>query len=257
MSYECTRDVLEKRIIGDPLPNPFVQLIWALSRGNPRDSLRYARDVLQRYQGKDLSQVACALVQEHYVEPLWERYRITVKEKMDPKDYFELSEALREFSSGLVGGAPTIGSFEAFDAAIQSEEQKVQTNQSSSETSALTDLKQLVAGLYYAFDLCDIFDTTAEESRYRDLEQTGGLLLLREARRGLEEGFADQALLELEKFRNTSGLPPRPRRDRGTAERGRRRRQGTVEPEGGPAAPLPASSDSSAPTPPEVGDAEA
>ena len=42
---------------GDPLPLPFVQLIFVISAGNRRDILRLARDLLRYHQGQGISEV--------------------------------------------------------------------------------------------------------------------------------------------------------------------------------------------------------
>ena len=85
MSYDDTIKLINGRIIGEDLPLPFIQLIWALSNGNPRDSLRMARDVVRRNQVDALAKVALELVKEYQLEPLLDQiFNLVEKRLLDP-----------------------------------------------------------------------------------------------------------------------------------------------------------------------------
>jgi len=101
MTYEGTKELLRKRIIGEQLPHPFVQLICAISRGNPRDTVRMARDILQWYQGKELRDVACYLVRKYQFEPAVDQYRERLKGLLTPGDHQEIFQAVSDFLQKL------------------------------------------------------------------------------------------------------------------------------------------------------------
>ena len=85
MSYDDTIKLINGRIIGEDLPLPFIQLIWALSNGNTRDSLRMARDVVRRNQVDALAKVALELVKEYQLEPLLDQiFNLVEKRLLDP-----------------------------------------------------------------------------------------------------------------------------------------------------------------------------
>ena len=58
MDFGQTSNLLNKRILGYDLPIPAIVLIWILSRGNPRDIVRLAREVLAKFQEKDCAEIA-------------------------------------------------------------------------------------------------------------------------------------------------------------------------------------------------------
>lgn len=205
MPYEETVGLLNNRIIGDPLPLPFIQLIWAISRGNPRDSLRMARDMLQKHQRKDLSEVALETVREHQLQPLRNRCLANLKNQLAPNDYREVYQALEGFSRALEqrpGAARE--SMASLDRVIVRQTAVVEKGQATIEKSPLPELWTLKSGLYYTLTLCETFrcpDSPTTNHKFEEISQNGYITELYEAQQHLQDGSPELAWAKLDDFR--------------------------------------------------------
>ena len=79
MEYGETEKLINSRILGYSLPIPCTLLIWMLSKGNPRDAIRFARKVLFNYQDKDIDLVAWNLCLEQLGETFSNRIQSELK----------------------------------------------------------------------------------------------------------------------------------------------------------------------------------
>lgn len=209
-SYPETYELLKLRITDDPLPRPFVQLIWAISRGNPRDSLRVARDVLQNLQGRDLSGVALELVNEYQLRPLQTRRLQDLKSQLDPQHHQEVSQALGGFARSIAEfGEPANQTVISFDSVLQKVDETIQKIEDILESHPLPDLRQLRADMYCIRSVCHTFrspDGTIDEGaltqRFKNIDQQPLIPgLWSQARRHLQDGEPELAMVAFEEFR--------------------------------------------------------
>ena len=75
MDYCQTVKLINTRIFGYDLPIPVTQLIWILSKGNPRDAIRLARDVLMKHQTANLFWAAWNLCFEQLQKNIKKHHR--------------------------------------------------------------------------------------------------------------------------------------------------------------------------------------
>ena len=108
MSSADVPNMLRSRIFGESFPRPFVQLIWLISRGNPRDCVRLARDLVRLYQEQDISVAAPYLINEHQFEPLLEQYKPYLSSKLPPNDHQQILLAVAGFAQAINDRAPAV-----------------------------------------------------------------------------------------------------------------------------------------------------
>lgn len=209
MSYGKTEELLNERIRGDRLPHPFMQLIWAISRGNARDSIRLARDVLQNYQGKPLSEVSRELVKRYCVKPLAEHSRTSLQKQQFAQQASKLFEILEEFSRGVATGpAETRRSLGKLNRFTKREEEEVAYGSEESGSSAVKALEQIGADLDYAIMLCETFDDAADTRIFEEIrkeperdDRNDLRTLILRAQRALEDELPDLAHKFITDFR--------------------------------------------------------
>ena len=202
--YEETAGLLNNRIIGDPLPLPFIQMIWAISRGNPRYILRMARDVLQRHQRKDLSEVALETVREHQLEPLRNRFDSNLRNQLTRSEYGLVHQALDAFAQALEQDPKTARKHLApLDRVIVRRTAVVEKGQATIEESPLPELWNLKAGLFFVLTVCETFrgPDSSMNHRFQKISQNGYLTELYEAQQHLQNGAPELAWAKLDDFR--------------------------------------------------------
>lgn len=214
MGYEKTGEILDRRILGDPLPRPFVQLIWFISRGNARDTIRAARDVLEKYQKEELSLVTRELVKGYVLRPLLEHSEISLRKKPVSGDAASLFQTLARISELILENpAKARQSLGQLDKFLRRESDAVAKGETKREESPLRELEQIKADLYHALTLCETFDGSAGMDRFKEIGSEGkrnclGPLLVR-AQRQLEARMPELACRTLNEFHDElRRIPP-------------------------------------------------
>ena len=219
MSCERTGELIDSRIFGFPMPRPFVELIWANSRGNPRDSIRLARAIVQEHAEARIGAVSRSMVSEHYMERLVEESREELRGKLNSSIYFDLFQELDKAVAILRKGKKDSGLSLALANGGFSRPRSSKKRTSGTSSSKLRrpegqrlafttpELDQLKVGLYFAETLCDTFSSRSPKpkERFQALWEDNQALLrkLDEARTLLERDGPDQALFAIEGFRQS------------------------------------------------------
>ena len=94
-----TSEILNERILGYDLPIPAILLIWMLSRGNPRDIVRFAREILTNYQKKECGEIALDLCTNQAEATISDFLHLAAKKKIDVNTHLPSCVRLRGFVS--------------------------------------------------------------------------------------------------------------------------------------------------------------
>lgn len=208
MSYDDTTKLINDRIIGEPLPWPFIQLIWTLSNGNPRDSVRMARDVVSQNQGDDLATVALKLVTEYELEPLLEESKRLLKDdqisKVTPEEFQKLEHITEEFQNalGLPSGSETkwLSSLQPF---IHVKSKTLEDSGGEANIGPLPVLLKLRSGLFLGATIYRTFQKPqpeGPESFFQKAHTNGYLSQLSHARKLIRDRAPEYAWETLEHF---------------------------------------------------------
>lgn len=210
MSYEDTVRLLNDKVVGDPLPRPFVQLIWAINKGNPRDTVRMARDVLRRFQEKELNEVAQFLINEYQLGPMIDQYRRALRHSLTQVDYDIFLESIDTFSENVGSDqAATKNSLDMLDSVIDRRRTAVERGQGTIEENLLPELWHVKIGLFYTKTLYDVFGVDARsglEQRFEEIDQNGHLKLMKEAFHHLQANEPNQAWRKISDFKSAVGV---------------------------------------------------
>lgn len=103
-SYQEISDIINARVQGN-LPVPFHFLVYCVSKGNVRDAIRVARDLLENHQGRtDFWQLSAGLLYGYLLKPMIEVHRIHLEEAIN-----ESTGSFRENLRTLVNDLAELG----------------------------------------------------------------------------------------------------------------------------------------------------
>ena len=206
LSYRETEQLLNTRIVGPPLPLPFVQIIYALSKGQPRESVRLAREMLMGHQGRNLSVVSREFIKKYSLEPLLEQNRRFLKSKLTASTFISLFDELERINGTLERRGWNRRSFKELERLIDSQTKLVERGRANLEETALTVLWRLKTGIYYSLTLRDTFRGANGRQFFEKIHQSDQMRILNEAREELDHGSPDAAYIILDRFRASVGL---------------------------------------------------
>ena len=200
MNAREVQRLLDDRVLGHKLPVPVVRLIWALSRGNPRDTLRLGRQVLDEYQGQECLWVALKLWSEQIRETLdgWcqslhglGQSGVGIVERLRDLVDGERAELEKKTGDTVRQIGDVIGEVE--QAAL-------------SATSGRGGWLEMQAELGYAATLYELFCTPQEDTGLRRLLEHDELLqMIGDVQTYLSGGSGRRALECLGQFRSSAG----------------------------------------------------
>lgn len=187
MRYCQIRELLDDRILGYRLPIPAIVLIWLQSRGNPREVVRLAREVVGNQQGKCCSTIAWKFCSERLKDVLGE--------------FPEIDDEIEKLNPQSLGGfiPEDDRHAETIDKAL---------NGIGELLSSYTNKDVPWAELAYTITVYELFcDNRYKDSVKKLIETKSSRDLIGRVQNHLSHNFAEQALDSLSEFRSSIGLP--------------------------------------------------
>ena len=200
-----TRKLLNDRILGYDLPIPVALLIWMLSRGNPRDTIRLARNVLENYQEGDCKWIAWNLCSEQFKETFDDRYQSALKRS---QLNFETLSQLSDLDVGLRKHLKQniVDRIEKIWKTIKVFRQPTSLSEADRDSRKLSS-EEVQAELGYALTIYELFCSNRDPDCFRRLmENDDHLRLIGSVQNCLSVRTGRQALDKLNKFRSCAGL---------------------------------------------------
>ena len=203
MDYRQIKKLLNERILGYDLPNPVILLIWTLSRGNPRDVVRLARNIVKDCQEKYCCRAAWELCLKQFQDNFANRYQPANK-----RSAFNSPALSRLFVTDIglsePGGHPIHNTIKWTSEAIEDFRQKLSICTTVEEKQ---QYEQLRAELGYALTLYEIFCVNRHKGFFKDLmEKDSPLQLMGSVQNCLGHHSTEQALDLLNSFRSSLKL---------------------------------------------------
>ena len=211
MTSDELLNMLRPRIVGEAFSRPFIQLIWLISRGNPRDCVRYARDLVQLFQKKELSEAAPYLITKYQYDPLVEQYKPYLASCLKPSDYQIAISATENFSQALIDDISTaVECLEPLRMIIlQRETAALHKGQANDEADPGDGLWKFGAGLYITYTLRECYGAPTElakDGRFEKIHDSECLKTLKDGHQALHDGDPFQAWTKISEFRDKAGL---------------------------------------------------
>ena len=203
MDYSQTKKLLNERILGYDLPNPVVLLIWMLSRGNPRDVVRLARNVVKDYQENDCCHTAWELCLMLFQDNFANRHQ-----PANERSAFNSQALSRLFVTDIglsePGDHSIHNTIKWTSEAIEDFRQRLSLCTTAEEKQ---QYEQRRAELGYALTFYEIFCVNRHKGFFKDLIEKGPLLqLIGSVQNYLSHHCAEQALDLLNNFRSSLEL---------------------------------------------------
>ena len=203
MDYHQIKNLLNERILGYDLPNPVILLIWTLSRGNPRDVVRSARNIVKDYQEKYCCRTAWKLCLKQFQDNFANRYQPANK-----RGAFNSQALSRLFVTDIdlsePGGHPIHNTIKWTSEAIEDFRQRLSICTTVKEKQ---QYEQLRAELGYALTVYEIFCVNRHKRFFNDLmEKDSPLQLMGSVQNCLGHHSTEQALDLLNNFRSSLKL---------------------------------------------------
>ena len=173
--------LLQVRVIGPDLPTPFVQLIWMLSRGNPRDAQRFAGELIRGQEQTPLRDSAKNLCAMHF-RRLFRSYYLEAG-----RMGFYSSPFSRLVLSGVEANEVENVIREA------TVDVKSWITNSIEDSSAEAFSSMMLVELEYALTVCDIFFNYDNSEVFQKLGGSESHKLIRNLHKRVSEGVPQEA----------------------------------------------------------------
>ncbi len=187
--------LLQVRVIGPDLPTPFVQLIWMLSRGNPRDAQRLASELIREQEATALRDVAKELCVTHF-RRLFRSYYVEASHK----GFYS-----SPFSRLVLSGIEAHEVERVIRQAADDLESWIKSNNKDSSAQALYSM--MLVEMQYALSVCDIFFNYNNSKIFQNLGKSRPYELVRNVHKRISEGVPQEAEAWLKDMRAEVGLP--------------------------------------------------